>query len=321
MSQWTEPQPFPTTPAIMDNRSVSGLSLSYDDKREYLNVYCVSNGGLHAFYRSAEDKSFSYDPCPPLKNHRISGTPAVAELRESARRCLVVPCESGGLLCTSTESSRLITTSYGGRTSVSDKVWTAPEHVAKDLGIISAVSVTAVETLTPYYQPKDIQLLAVLIVRGCLHIVEGPYVIKPPQSSYYGSKSENKWEIKTSDKIQHPGEVTGNPELMSQPTSGKYQLDLIVPSAEGGVFHFVRTPSSAGEWHMIGRIIFPQGIPLAACLTCARQKESSYGSIMEFRALIQSGGRLFQARTDNLARRPWSACSLKSILGPGPFQY
>ncbi|CAJ2505219.1 Uu.00g126130.m01.CDS01 [Anthostomella pinea] len=319
----TEPQSFPSTPAaILDNSSVSGLAIFSDRQGKFVNVYCVSRGILHSFYRPEQDDtshSFSVDPAPPLQNHMVSGTPAVAKAytshRESDHWCLIVPCQSGGLLYTWTKSRSSQVSSYGHTNRVPHQAWDPVEHVANDLGIISAVSV--IETYTErviYRGGKDTAFVAVLIASGRLHTIEGPSV-EESTGNIYGPSRKTKWQVKTSTRIHHPGEVTGNPKLIS---NAKRQLDVLVPSAEGGIFYFVRTPSSLNEWHMIGRIQFPRSMPLATCLSFARESGRPDYDVVKLRAFVQSGGQLFQILT-NEGGAPWLGSSLKPILGPGPF--
>lgn len=305
---WSEGRLLPNTTMLNDS-SVSGLAAMLtraSDPRLY--VYCVSGGTLHSFYRSTKDgSSWVKDSHPPFPNYPISGTPAVAssDRYDSQRWSLVVPCQSGGLLHTSTNGS-----SSSGSYYSEKKFWEPVDHVAKDLGIISSVSIAATrhKTGNGYGSPEKTGLVMVCVASGRLHTAEGEF---SQSSSRYSSSI--KWEAKAPTRILHPGEVTGNPMLIKN-DSGK-QLDLLVPSAEGGIFHFVRTVSTPGEWHMIARIAFPQGLPAAACL--AIRSERFYDT-RHFRALIQSGGQLYYVTTTE-SSKPWSGSYLQPIVSPGPF--
>ncbi|KAI1111630.1 hypothetical protein F5Y14DRAFT_424705 [Nemania sp. NC0429] len=297
---WTEARPLPNTRAMLNSSSVSGLAIHSSGLR--LDVYCVAGGVLHNFYRSKEDgSSFVVNPSPPLSTFSLVGTPAVVTTRGHWDRLqqwsLVVPCVSGGLLHTSTTSSSEWS---------KNNQWEPVDHVAIDLGIISAVSIATTEKKS-VYSNDEVSLVAVCIARARLYTVEGSF----KQESGYSSRGL-KWRAQAPTRIDHPGAVTGNPVLAKK--YGDNQLDLLVPSAEGGVFHFVRTKSFPDEWHMIGRIKFPQGLPAASCLAF---NISDYDR-KRFSALVQSGGQLYQIRTLESAS-PWTGKHLKPIVGPGPF--
>ncbi|KAI0434592.1 hypothetical protein F5Y09DRAFT_235870 [Xylaria sp. FL1042] len=294
---WSEGRLLPNTTMLNDS-SVSGLAAISIGASLY--VYCVSGGTLHSFYRSTEDKSsWVKDFRPPFPNYPISGTPAVAS--SSQRWNLVVPCQSGGLLHTSTNGSS-ISRSY----SSERRFWEPVDHVAKDLGIISSVSIAAIRHKTRYRygSPEDKDLVMVCVASGRLHTAEGEL----SQLSFRPVK----WEAQAPTRILHPGEVTGNPMLIKN--GSEDQLDLLVPSAEGGIFHFVRTASTPDEWHMIARVAFPQGLPATSCL--AFHSDRSYSR--DFRALIQSGGQIYYVTTTE-SSKPWSGSYLRPILSPGPF--
>ncbi|KAI1099458.1 hypothetical protein F4804DRAFT_83512 [Jackrogersella minutella] len=298
---WSESRPFPSVGVTLNDLTVSGLALysGNDPKgKSPLYLYCVSGGVLYSFYLpDIDDSSFLPATSPPLAGCRITGTPTVVRSGYTPdcgeQWSLVVPCQSGGLLHT----SATYPTSYYHSVTIR---WEAVDHLATDLGIIPAVSVTAVYN---YFGNSKTALVAVCISKGKLNVVQGSFC-------------SNKWAGKTSTRILHPGEVTGNPVLITDDTcSSRPQLDLLVPSAEGGIFHFVRT-FPAPDWHMIGRVAFPQNIPPASCLSF-----HSWRSIYEERklyALVQIGGRLYHVKTTN-DRLPWLNSRLYPIVQPGPF--
>lgn len=98
---------------------------------------------------------------------------------------------------------------------------------------------------------------------------------------------------------------------------GKTQLDLLVPSARGGIFHFVRTQSAPNDWHMIGRVAFPQNIPSASCLSFY-SRPGRYGAPRTLYALVQIHGRLYHVKTTD-GKLPWRNACLNPIMHPGPF--
>ncbi len=320
---WTEPRPLPNTPAMLNDTSVSGLAVCLST--EYLSVYCVSDGVLHSFYRSKKrGSSFVVNLRPPLSTYLVTGTPAVTLVEgklkgkdadededgdedyqfDKERWSLVVPCQSGGLLHTSTTGP----CSSSHDVSKQDE-WAPVDHVAADLGVISAVSIAAVHTREyEWDEGFDIDIVAVCIASARLHTVEGRFEASEKKPRHL------KWKAQTSTRIHHPGEVTGNPVLVKRRTD---QLDLLVPSTERGVFHFIRTTSTPDEWHMIARITFPEGIPTVSCLgfTCIRGRSPKP---RRFRALVQSRGRLYNLRSHK-GSNPWSRSSLKQIVVPGPF--
>ncbi|KAI2464639.1 hypothetical protein F4781DRAFT_412414 [Annulohypoxylon bovei var. microspora] len=302
---WSESRPFPSVRVTLNELTVSGLELysGRDSQRQSrLYLYCVSGGVLYSFYLTDKNNSsFIPDTSPPLAGCRVTGKPTVVRSSRTSsdnhRWSLVVPCQSGGLLHTSATDSR----SYDN--SVSTK-WEAVDHLATDLGIISAVSVTAVHEHTNGYKTE---LVAVCISRGQLNVVQGPF----------RCPDRWKWEGKTSTRILHPGEVTGNPVLITDRNcDGKTQLDLLVPSAEGGIFHFVRMQSAPNDWHMIGRVAFPQNIPPASCLSF-HSRTVPY-SARELYALVQIRGRLYHVKTTS-NKLPWRTALLNPIVQPGPF--
>ncbi|KAI0517859.1 hypothetical protein F5B22DRAFT_602730 [Xylaria bambusicola] len=295
---WSEGRLLPNT-ATLNDSSVSGVAAQSDNSR--LWVYCVSGGKLHSFYRSTKDgSSWVKDSHSPFPKYRISGTPAVTSSGgwDSQRWNLVVPCQSGGLLHTSTKGS-------------SEKMlWEPIDHIAKDLGFISSVSVATIQRNSGSlygYSFEKTDIVMVCVARGRLHTAEGKLAQSPS-----GYSSPLKWEAQAPTRILHPGEVTGNPMLIKKDSAN--QLDLLVPSAEGGIFHFIRTASTPDEWHMIACITFHQGLPAASCL--AIHSNTSYGK-RKFRAVIQSGGRLYYVMTTESAK-PWSGSYLRPIVSPGP---
>ncbi|KAI2643552.1 hypothetical protein GGS21DRAFT_496968 [Xylaria nigripes] len=298
---WSKAQPLHRMSASLNYSSVSGLAIAKSEKR--LDVYCVSNGVLHNFYRDGEtDSTFSSNPQPPMLGCLVSGTPAVvwtARMDNDSRQwSLVVPCQSGGLLHTSTNpsSQRNSYHSCYGPKSKSEPI----DHVATHLGMISAVSIVTVSGGD--FLPSLKGVVAVCIASGRLHALEADI------RDQYAPR----WLPKTSTQIDHPGEVTGNPVLLAK--THMNQLDLLVPSAERGIFHFVRPPSTPDEWHMIARIAFPSSCPVASCLAV---RSLSFIGTIQFRAFVQSGGHLYEATTDEGAR-PWSGSKLKPIERPGP---
>ncbi|KAI1204355.1 uncharacterized protein F4807DRAFT_334659 [Annulohypoxylon truncatum] len=314
---WSEPRPFPSMRVTLNQSTVSGLALypAHDSKqRSRLHLYCVSGGDLHSFYLTDKNTSFLADTSPPLAGSRVTGKPTVVQsknVRNSERWSLVVPCQSGGLLHTSATYS----TSYDNSMST---VWGAVDHLATDLGIISAVSVTAVHSLVDRSINFKTELVAACISRGQLNVVQGSFGLNEDLGRWGGYDSDWKWEGKTSTRILHPGEVTGNPVLITglNYDTSETQLDLLVPSAEGGIFHFFRMQSAPNDWHMIGRVAFPQNIPPASCLSFhSRSEISSKG---ELYALVQIGGRLYHVKTTN-DKLPWYNACLNPIVHPGPF--
>ncbi|KAI0116193.1 hypothetical protein F4776DRAFT_637099 [Hypoxylon sp. NC0597] len=308
---WSESRSFPCVQATLNELTVSGLAL-YSRRdfthRSRLYLYCVSGGVLYTFYLlDKNNSSFLPATSPPLAGRKVMGKPAVVQtnvedMYPSVHRwSLVVPCQSGGLLHTSA------TDRMSSENSLSTE-WGFIDHLALDLGIISAVSVTAVPKTANH---STAELVAVCISRGQLNVVQGPY-----HHEFYLGRW--RWDGKTSTRISHPGEVTGNPMLITGDTrySDKNQLDLIVPSVEGGVFHFVRSQSAPNDWHMIGRIAFPQNIPPASCLSF-HSRSDTYGN-RELYGLVQICGRLYHVKTTN-KELPWYNARLNPIVQPGPF--
>lgn len=110
--------------------------------------------------------------------------------------------------------------------------------------------------------------------------------------------TENPENLK-SIRVHHPGEVTGNPVLIRKEikSPSNCTFDLLVPSAEGGIFHFIKTPTSPDEWHMVARVSFPPEVPIVSGLACSRLNNSSYGPRPEFRARVLCGGRIYVIET------------------------
>lgn len=309
---WSEPRPFPPTTASLDTSTVTGLTLHREEgAKGKLHLYCVADGKLHAFSRSEDsDSYFVEDRCPPFADFKVSGTAAVAGIEaryDDHSWCIIAPCESGGILYTSTQPSQRLC--YGGPT----QIWESAKQIAAHVGIISAVSVIATHTRKPgsYYSfdsETDTGIVTVCIASARLHSIEWPLERR-------SAPGKEGWESPKCIRVQHPGEVTGNPVLVKNDTHGARDcnLDLLVPSAEGGIFHFVRTPTSPDEWHMVGRVKFPSGVPMASSLTCARLGR-------EFRAHVQCGGRLYLIESVR-GTFQWAGCQLYPIEGPGPFPY
>ncbi|KAH7308656.1 hypothetical protein B0I35DRAFT_442368, partial [Stachybotrys elegans] len=319
---WSSPRPFPEVP--FDSSSVSGIALHKHNKR--LDVFCVANGNLYSFSRSTVEEdangppSFVADLSPPLATYRVSGTPCIAAIPDASyptsyRYSLVVPSQSGGLLHTSNTRPKTQRGRYG---SVQTKTeWEPVEHVATHLGIISAVTIAALDTSKrSSYGPanKSQDIVAICIVQGRLHSVEGPFTHPPSRSSY--SSPPGGWKGNITNTIHHPGEVTGSPVLL-QRNLPRSQLDFLVPSAAGGIFHFVRTASTPDEWHMIGHIGFPSSLPTVGSLAFYSPRQESPYDGVKLGAALQVGGRLYTIQTLD-GRYPWSGCQLYPVERPGP---
>lgn len=310
---WSEPRPLPPTTARLDASTVTGLTVHREQGTSgILHVCCVADGVLHAFSRSKDSgSSFVVDPSPPFAGSRVSGTPAVASIEaryDDRNWCVVAPCQSGGMLFTLTDSSQ-----RGFYYDPPKQGWEPANQVAGQIGIVSAVSVAVTGNerrgfLGEYNNSTITSIVAVCIASGRLHSVVGPL----ERASGYGKSS---WQSPKATRIQHPGEVIGNPVLLKDDKGG---LDLLVPSAEGGVFHFIRTPTSPDEWHMIGRIKFPSGVPIASSLACTRL--DSHAGQPSFCAYVQCGGRLYLIKTPE-GPCPWVGSQLYPIEGPGPFRH
>jgi hypothetical protein len=329
---WSKPNPF--TDTSLNKFVVSGIALYEDHTRKRLDVFCVAKGNLYSFHRSENPgdanapPSFVPGPPTPLTTSSVSGTPCVATtLRTKSgtvQICsLIVPSLSGGLLHTSTKTEG---ESY--RSGQPKTEWGPVDHVATNLGIISAVTATAVPTGTMsgsygFIVLQLAQIVGVCIAQGRLYSVEGPFM-EPLFEHFSRYKYElgndieslGRWKVEVTNKIAHPGEVTGNPVLL-QRESQHGQLELLVPSAAGGVFHFVRTPSTPGEWHMIGGIEFPDGYPAAGSLAFFQPRQSSPYIRAKLTVALQIGGQLYITRLRD-EREPWSRCSLHRVDGPGP---
>ncbi|KAI1155202.1 hypothetical protein F4825DRAFT_408495 [Nemania diffusa] len=316
---WTEPRPLPNTMAMLNDSSVSGLAIHVSEllreasAKPRLDVYCVSGGVLHNFCRSGEPGSwFVANPRPPLPDYVVNGTPSIVTAYDSyrgLRKCsLVVPCLSGGLLHTSGTSPSASSLRSSKNPEASEALeWEPADLIATELGFISAVSIAATRTRGAGFADKDI--VAVCIAGARLHTVEGRLMEEP------GCQSRSvKWKPQKPTKIHHPGEVIGNPVLLK--TRSSANLDLLVPSAEGGVFHFIRTSSTPDEWRMIARVAFPQNLPPVSCLALVHFRSYCHQED-KFSAVVQSSGRLYQMKTDEGAN-PWSGSRLKPIMAPGP---
>lgn len=311
---WSEPRPFPKTKARLDSSTVTGLALHQTEKGA-LQVYCVAQGKMHAFTLSKDSASFFViDSSPPFVGSKVTGTPSMVRVKaiyDDPIWFVIVPCQSGGLLCTSTRRSQGL--SYGPTKSG----WKTASQVAAHLSIISAVSlaVTKADKSSRYGcgTEETINIVAACIASGRLHSIEGPF-------NKMADSMKQIWEGAKSISIQHPGEVVGNPVLVSSQKYGVsgYKLDLLVPSAEGGIFHFIKTAKTPDEWHMIGRISFPNSVPIASSLAFARLDNDNYGHSPKFRAHVQCGGRLYLIKTTE-GPSPWDQSRLYPIEGPGPF--
>ncbi|KAH7302892.1 hypothetical protein B0I35DRAFT_447666 [Stachybotrys elegans] len=317
---WSSPRPFPETP--LDSSSISGIALHEDKHNKRLDVFCIANGNLYSFSRSASQE----DAKGPASFVADFGTPCVATTLEVSygsytkphRYSLVVPSQSGGLLHTSTTGPKIQSTPY-----CSDKTkteWEPVEHVATHLGIISAVTIVALDTSKSAsfgffgsVNNWQVDIVAVCIAQGRLHSVEGPFT--DPTCRSYSSPTSG-WKGNITKKIHHPGEVTGNPVLLQRkPQHG--QLDFLVPSAAGGVFHFVRTPSTPDEWHMIRHVGFPSSLPAAGSLAFYSPRQESPYDNAKLGAALQIGGRLYTIQTLD-GRSPWFRCQLYPVERPGP---
>lgn len=313
---WSEPRPFPPTKSRLDASTVTGLAL-HQGKKGNLHVYCVAKDKLHAFSRSGDPGSpFLVDSFPPFAGSRVSGTPAVANTKgpfDEEHWCLVAPSRFGGVLYTSTCPTQR---SYY---APSKHTWEPANQVAANIGIISTVSVAATHATKPtgysYSTKTTTDIVAVCVAGARLHSIEGPFTDSP-------SDTKHSWQGPKTNRIQHPGEVTGNPVLLGNKKYGTsdYKLDLLVPSAEGGIFHYIRTAKTPDEWHMIGRVSFPTSVPIASSLSCARLGDKTSAHRSRFRAHVQCGGRLYLITTIE-GSSPWEGSQLYPIDGPGPFLY
>lgn len=314
---WSEPRPFPPTTARLDASTVTALVLHRERGTEgRLHVYCVADGVLHAFSRSEDShSSFVQSHRPPFTGSRISGTPAVANIGAydlfdgSERWCLVAPCQTGGILYTSRNRCG------DSPSSTAWQAWKFAHKVAAHMGIVSAVSAVGahVSKLTGKcnsFGENTPVIVAACITSGQLRSVEWPLKQPPVPGGLENPKSI---------RVHHPGEVTGNPVLIRKEINSPRNctFDLLVPSAEGGIFHFIKTPTSPDEWHMVARVSFPPEIPIVSSLACSRLNNSTYGSRPEFRAHVLCGGRLYVIETSE-RYSPWYGSRLCPIEGPGP---
>lgn len=320
---WSQPMPFPSTEATLNSSTVTGLAI-YQDMDQTLRVYCVAEGKMHAF--SSQDdlsKGFVVDSCPAFDGTDLKGTPAATTLSERARGVhpdctprwgVIVPWERGGLLYTETQAPRKGSHDV---TEPQEQIWEDPSLIAEHLTEISAVAIAVPRVFkTPRTadNPRT-EIVAVCINAGRLHSIDG----------LLGES----WDEGAQDTpIDHPGVVVGNPVLLcDENEKGKFQLDLLVPSAsgpdgEGGIFHFVRTQNSLREWHMIGRVVFPMSFPLVSSLACMRlgwpQLGDNSAPESYIHAIVQCDGKLYFINTSESAT-PWVGSQLHPILGPGPF--
>lgn len=323
---WSRPVSFPPTKGSLDASTVTGLAVHQDIDKTF-RVYCVAEGKLHAFSCPGDmSTQFVVESCPAFDDFEIKSTPAVTTLSESIgengpdrtlRWAVVVPFEHGGLLYTETRAH------WEGscdRSEPPGQLWTEASLIAEHLGDISAVAmaVTHVHKIPRLAFDPPTYIVAVCIAGGRLHSIEGLF------GWPYG---EDTWHDGAQDiPVHHPGGVVGNPVLLSDENKvGEYQMDLLVPSEEGGIFHFVRTTKAICEWHMIGRVSFPMGFPTVSSLACTRlgdpfpdHNSCAVGS--EIRAIVQCEGQLYFIKTNESAT-PWVGSQLCPIHGPGPFPY
>ncbi|CAH0045808.1 unnamed protein product [Clonostachys solani] len=311
---WSKPRPFPDTP--LSSSSVSGIALRESKSGERLDVFCVADGNLYTFSRATNKKDatappplFVADPSPPLVTYRVSGTPSITTVKEESygsfeeRYSLVVPSQSGGLLHTSTTGPKQ-RSGYWYSSGQTKTEWEPVDHVATHLGVISAVTTAALKKHEGYNN-SQVDIVAVCIAQGKLHLVEGPFAEPKTGLLYF---TPGGWKGVITDRIRHPGEVTGSPVLLQEKLQ-EGQLDLLVPSAAGGIFHFVRTPSTPDEWHMIGRIETPSYLPPAGSLAFFHLKPKGYLDPAILGAAGEIGGRLYTIQTSSLRDSwPWHGC-------------
>lgn len=179
-SHGPRPDLFHRPTARLDASTVTGLAL-YREQGEQcgLPLYCTADGILHAFSRSEGScSSFVENRSPPFAGSRVGGTPAVANIRardldHSERWCLVVPCQTGGILYTSTSHCG------DSASSITWQDWNSANHwqVAVHMGIISAVSavVTHVWKRTSKYTSFGENtpiIVAACMTSGQLHSIE-----------------------------------------------------------------------------------------------------------------------------------------------------
>lgn len=329
---WSKPKPLPSTSATLNASTVTGLSLCVD-KKGGLHAFCVADAVLHSFTRiELTGHTFVVDPIPPFQGFSVSGTPVVSAItgrydnqhyHDNQDYCAFAACPSGGLLYSFTHPCAGL--SHFARWSEVHEVrgleWEQAKGFVTHMGIISALSVVVMSYIPAHIDykgdPVYVNIVAVVIVGDQLHAIRAQFSGSGEQSCF-----TQRWSydgMKEDTRIQHPGEVTGNPVLLGSRTSdavqGNDKLDLLVPSAEGGIFHFIQTPMTHGEWHMIGCVEFPLGIPLVSSLAFARLGDSP---LVEFRAHVQCGGRLYLIKTTEGAS-PWTGSVLHPITAPGPF--
>ncbi|KAI1176426.1 hypothetical protein F4777DRAFT_577924 [Nemania sp. FL0916] len=329
---WTEPRPFPNTTAMLNASSVSGLAAFVD--KQATHVFCLSGGTVHHFRRLDQPgSSFEVLSCPlqTPDMHPLTGTPAVTGIKPQylgaaiTQWSLVVPCAKGGLIYTSTNCRWV-------EPGVLPYPWTPGEHVATDLGVVSAVTIANISATALFSDGprREVnKLVAVCISHGRLYTVQG----------YLKNTSEDKttppkWNVRTTKAIVHPGKVTGNPVLTEK--FSEQQLDLLVPSTDKDIFHYIHSASVPDEWHMIARITLPWEFAVPSCLSMilfgyTDPEDEKCGTSVsgrltdpwpnrdgELRALIGSGGRLYHITTPIVAS-PWSQSRLRQIATPGPF--
>lgn len=323
---WSQPRLLPPKAAVLNSSTITGLAI-HEDMDQNIRVYCVAEGKMHAFSCPGDIgtplEGFVVDSCTAFDDFEITGCPAAATLSErvggfrpdrTLRWCVVVPYGPGGLLYSETKAPRR--GSYD-LSEPPEQRWTDASRIAEHLGAVTAVAiaVTHVHKTPRLDDDPPTEIVAACIAGGRLHSIEG--IFKPGEETW----GDGALEV----PIQHPGYVVGNPVLLSEENErGQYQLDLLVPSAEGGIFHFVRTANTPREWHMIGRVSFRMGLPVVSSLACARLGWPQFGDnsapASSIHAIVQCDGKLYFIKTSESAT-PWAGSRLYPILGPGPFPH
>ncbi|KAH9892386.1 hypothetical protein F4778DRAFT_772796 [Xylariomycetidae sp. FL2044] len=248
-----------------------------------LDVYCVSHGTLRYLHGNRIENTLSLlNSQPPLWTQTVIGAPSVTSWYGLSNH-------SGGYLLQNLVSSRVRrkegVSGTDHRTLKELSTWMSMRHIAASLGVVSAVSVAK-------------------ITGG---LVAGPF-----------EEHNHNWKADSSMKIHHPGKVVGNPVLISSKEARQLdQLDLLVPSAEGSLFHFVRMSSMTDEWHMIARIVLPHGFSHASCLAFSREIWDTFSRATELCAHVQCDGQLYRIKTPEDST-PWSRSCWILIVVPGP---
>ncbi|VUC22357.1 unnamed protein product [Clonostachys rosea] len=318
---WSKPHIFPLV--SFDTSSVSGIALHEDKSNKRLDVFCAANGSLYNVTRTTKFvdgkpvHSFESGMFPPLATYGVNGTPSLSFIGEdphrgySGRLALVVPSLFGGLLHTCTV--RPNNQDYDFLDEIARK-WEPVSHVATSLGMVSAVTIAPLTFHGQSGFPGCVEILAVCIAHNRLYSVKGSHYKLINKGSHPSSPDE--WEGEIPERIHHPGEVKGTPVLLQRKVM-KNHLDLLVPSAAGGIFHYVQTPSTPDEWHMIARIGFPIDLPPAGSLAFYVSDEA-YTS-RSLGAVFEIGGRLYNIESKE--GQTWSDSKLCQVTGPGPSHY